>query len=171
MTGLAKPYEEIQRQSGVSAAKVRELVAEFRKTAVSKGKRWPDGQLHAALAPEPATRCPRSIRAAPTGCTSHKAMGANFFTHWYLHIPNVILAVLVYLLIARGVLSLVFDRAGPIVRPLRIVTDPVLAVVGFITPRIVPAGLVVVFAIVWLSTARIALLFAATLLGAPFISV
>lgn len=98
-------------------------------------------------------------------------MGANLFTHWYLHVPNVILAVLVYLLIARGLLSLVLDQAGPIVRPIRIVTDPILAVVGFITPRMVPAGLVVVFAIVWLSMVRIALLFAATLLGARFISV
>ena len=34
--GLVKQYEEILRQSGVPAAKVRELVAEFRKTAVSK---------------------------------------------------------------------------------------------------------------------------------------
>jgi hypothetical protein len=43
------------------------------------------------------------------------------------------------------------------VRVFSTVTDPVLSVVGAITPRVVPAGLVVVFAIIWLLVARIVL--------------
>lgn len=98
-------------------------------------------------------------------------MGASFTSHWYLQIPNVILAVLVYLLVARGLLSLALDRAGGILRPLRIATDPVLAAIGAITPRIVPVAFVLIFAVIWLSIARGALLFAATLLGASLVPV
>jgi hypothetical protein len=37
------------------------------------------------------------------------------------------------------------------------VTDPVVRTVGAITPRVVPSGLVIVFAIMWLLGARILL--------------
>jgi hypothetical protein len=42
-------------------------------------------------------------------------------------------------------------------RVLAAITNPVLKAVGAITPRAVPAALVVVFAIMWLLSARILL--------------
>jgi YggT family protein len=81
----------------------------------------------------------------------------SFFAHWYFHIPNLILAALTYTLIGRYILSLFLDSDRVIVRVFSTVTDPVLSVVGAITPRVVPSGLVVVFAIIWLLVARIVL--------------
>ena len=77
------------------------------------------------------------------------------------------MAALIYALIGRYLLSLIFgwesDRV--IVRVFSGVTDPVLKVVGAITPKIVPAGLLIVFSIVWLFAARIAFFLGLVLLG------
>jgi len=93
--------------------------------------------------------------------------GASFFAPWYYHVPNLILAALIWLLIGRLVLSLVFGpgRGNFVVRLLEVVTSPVLGAVGAITPRLVPAGLVVVFAIAWLLAARVALFVAVSATG------
>jgi YggT family protein len=70
-------------------------------------------------------------------------------------------------LIGRCILSLIFgwNSERAIVRFFNRITDPVLAVVGVITPRIVPTGLLIVFAVVWLFVARVALFFGLALLG------
>ena len=76
--------------------------------------------------------------------------------------------MLIYLLLVRLVLVLVWrddDGTGRLVRLLNRVTNPVLAGVGAITPRAVPAALVIVFALVWLTTARLALFIAVTVRG------
>jgi uncharacterized protein YggT (Ycf19 family) len=93
--------------------------------------------------------------------------GASYFAHWYYHVPNLILLALIWLLIGRLVLSLVLGpgRGNPILRLLEAVTGPVLKVVGAITPRLVPAGLVIVFAIAWLLAARVALFVAVSARG------
>lgn len=80
----------------------------------------------------------------------------TFFTHWYFHLPNLILAALAYSLIGRYVLELVFAKKpdAVIVNVFRQVTDPVVKAVRFLTPAIVPNGLVIVFSIVWLTVAR-----------------
>jgi YggT family protein len=85
--------------------------------------------------------------------------GANFLVHWYFHVPNLILAALIYLLLGRLIVALVFGAASDNVlfRLFDIATRPVLKVVGAITPRIVPGAFVIVFAIMWLIAARIAL--------------
>ena len=93
---------------------------------------------------------------------------ANFLTHWYYHLPDQIVAVLIYLLLVRLVLVLVRrddDGTGRLVRILHRITNPVLTGVGAITPRTVPAALVIVFALVWLTTARLALFIAVTARG------
>jgi uncharacterized protein YggT (Ycf19 family) len=91
----------------------------------------------------------------------------SFITHWYFHVPNLILVALIYALIGRCVLSLIFgwhsDRA--IMRIFNRITDPVVKVVGAITPRIVPTGLLIVFAVVWLFVARVALFFGLAVMG------
>jgi len=91
--------------------------------------------------------------------------GASFFAPWYYHVPNLILAALIWLLIGRLVLSLLLGRGNAVVRLIDAVTGPVLAAVGAITPRLVPAGLVVVCAIAWLLAARVALFVAVSATG------
>lgn len=80
----------------------------------------------------------------------------TFFSHWYFHIPNLLMAAMIYSLIGRYLLELVFARKpdAVIVKVFRQVTSPVVNGVRFITPAIVPNGLVIVFAIVWLTAAR-----------------
>ncbi len=81
----------------------------------------------------------------------------SFFTHWYFHLPNMALAALIYTLIGRYVLALLFSK-NPDVVILRVfanVTDPVLKAVRAITPAIVPSGLVMVFSIAWLMALRL----------------
>lgn len=81
----------------------------------------------------------------------------SFFTYWYFHIPNLIFAALIYTLVGRYVLSLVFAKRPDVVilKVFASVTDPVLALVRAITPAIVPNGLVLVFTIAWLMAARL----------------
>lgn len=80
----------------------------------------------------------------------------SFFAHWYFHVPNLIMAALIYTLIGRYLLELVFARNQDVViiKVFRQVTDPVVKLVRAITPAIVPNGLVVVLTIVWLMAMR-----------------
>ena len=78
-------------------------------------------------------------------------------SYWYFQGPSLLLAVLIYLLVARLVLSLLLHGENPVLRVLAALTNPVVKTVGAITPRVVPSTLVVVFAILWLLSARILL--------------
>ena len=80
----------------------------------------------------------------------------SFLTYWYFHIPNLAMAALVYTLIGRYLLGLFFgpDSEAVILKVFRSITDPVLQGVRVITPALVPNGLVLVFAIVWLIALR-----------------
>jgi hypothetical protein len=82
---------------------------------------------------------------------------ASILSDWYFHAPSVLLAALIYLLIGRLVLAPLLGTANPALRVLAAITDPVVKTVGAITPRVVPPALVVVFAIMWLLSARILL--------------
>jgi hypothetical protein len=86
-------------------------------------------------------------------------LGRSLLTHWYYHVPDLIMAALVYLLIARLVVTLILRRSGDfaVVRVLNAATNPVLTGVRVLTPRVVPAGLVIVLAMAWLLAARLAL--------------
>jgi uncharacterized protein YggT (Ycf19 family) len=91
----------------------------------------------------------------------------SFVAHWYFHLPNLLLAAAFYTLIGRAILAMLFrlpaDRA--MMRVFARVTDPVLHAVAAITPRIVPPGLVMVFALVWLMLLRMALFVTAVAFG------
>jgi uncharacterized protein YggT (Ycf19 family) len=80
----------------------------------------------------------------------------QFFQHWYFHIPNLVLAALIYTMIGAFILGLLFgkDSNAVIVRVFANITDPIARVVRTITPAIVPNGLVLVFSIVWLMALR-----------------
>jgi hypothetical protein len=86
----------------------------------------------------------------------------GFLAHWYYHVPNLILTA-AELAAGRPTdpVALCTQRRRQVrIRLLDAVTDPLVKAVGAITPRLVPAGLVIVFAIAWLLAARIALFFA-----------
>ena len=80
---------------------------------------------------------------------------------WYYQIPNLMLAALMYTLLGRFLLSLVFSPNSDKViwRVFTQITDPFMRVAGFITPAIVPMHLLVLFAALWTLIARIGLFF------------
>ena len=80
----------------------------------------------------------------------------SFIQNWWFHIPNLLMSALIYTLIGRYILDLVFgsDSKAVILHVFRCVTDPVLKLVRFVTPAVVPNGLVMVFAIIWLMGLR-----------------
>lgn len=81
----------------------------------------------------------------------------SFWSYWYFHIPNFVLAALMYTLLGRMVLGL-FVPAGwdnYIWRFFCRTTDPYLKLVRFITPSVLSHGVVMVFGVLWLMAARL----------------
>ena len=81
---------------------------------------------------------------------------AQVYAYWYYALPNYVLAALMYSLLARFLLSLFLAPDSPnyIFRFLVRITNPVLAVFGFLTPRAVPPAVLVLFSVVWLLMLR-----------------
>ncbi len=96
------------------------------------------------------------------------SVAENFFTYWYFHVPNLVLAALMYTLLGRFLLSLFFppDSNKVIWRVFVRVTTPVVRPIGYITPAIVPDRLVILLSFVWLLLARIALFIGIAAFGA-----
>lgn len=86
---------------------------------------------------------------------------------WLYNGPNMLLSILLYMLIGRYILSLFFRNQSELViwRAFCQVTDPVLHVVRAITPRLVPSGLVMIFAVFWLLILRVVWLVIAAVYG------
>lgn len=82
--------------------------------------------------------------------------------NWYFHLPNYVLAAVMYSLVGRFLLSLFLapDSKNYIFRAFVRITDPILAPVRFITPAIVPHMIVLVFAALWTLVLRFVLLVA-----------
>lgn len=79
----------------------------------------------------------------------------SFLAHWWFHVPNLIMAALIYTVIGRYLLELVFNGKDVVIlKVFRSVTDPVVKLARLITPAIVPNGLVIVFSIFWLMALR-----------------
>ncbi len=81
----------------------------------------------------------------------------TFWSYWYFHIPNFMLAAVMYTLMGRIVLGLFVpaDWDNYIWRFFRRVTDPYLRLVRFITPSMLGHGVVMVFGVLWLMVARL----------------
>lgn len=81
----------------------------------------------------------------------------TFWSYWYFHIPNFMLAAVMYTLMGRIVLGLFVpaDWDNYIWRFFRRVTDPYLRLVRFITPSVLGHGVVMVFGVLWLMVARL----------------
>jgi len=89
------------------------------------------------------------------------------FTYWYFHLPNLILAALMYTALGRFALTFIFDPESPnyIWRFFVRITDPVIKLVSYVTPRAVPALFVLLFTVIWLFAARVFLLFLVATFG------
>jgi hypothetical protein len=87
-------------------------------------------------------------------------------TYWYFHLPNFVLAALMYTLLGRVILGLVIDHDSQnyIWRFFVRFTDPVVDAVAAVTPRAAAPVIIWLFAFVWLFWIRVALymLFAAS---------
>lgn len=81
-----------------------------------------------------------------------------FWEFWYFHIPNYLLAALMYTLLGRFVLGLFVppDWDNYIWRFFRRVTDPVIAAVAVITPRFMLPALLPLVAVFWIIVLRVA---------------
>jgi len=84
----------------------------------------------------------------------------SFWSLWYFQIPNYIVAVLMYSMIGRFILSFLFlpDSRNYIFRAFVRLTNPVVAVVRAITPLAVPPRIVLLFSVLWLLVLRFVLL-------------
>jgi len=87
---------------------------------------------------------------------------------WYFHLPNFVLAALMYTLLGRVLLSLFVapDSANYIWRFFCRITDPVVALIALVTPKASAALVVWLFGVVWLFWLRVLLLYAFLMMGA-----
>jgi len=88
-------------------------------------------------------------------------------TYWYFHLPNFVLAALMYTMLARALLGLFVPADSPnyIWRFFCRVTDPVVAAISVVTPKAVPPVVIWLFGVVWLFWLRLAFFVVLSLLG------
>jgi uncharacterized protein YggT (Ycf19 family) len=81
------------------------------------------------------------------------------FQYWYFHLPNFVLAAVMYTLLGRLLLSLFVppDWKNYIWRAFVRITEPAVRATRFVTPQALPQVIVLVFAILWVMLLRIAL--------------
>ena len=94
--------------------------------------------------------------------------GTSLLTHWYFHLPNFILAALMYTLLGRALLGLIVqpDSGNYIWRFFCHITDPVVAAVALVTPKAAAPVIIWLFGVVWLFWLRVAMLYVFLVLGA-----
>jgi hypothetical protein len=91
-----------------------------------------------------------------------------FLTHWYYHLPNFVLAALMYTLLGRALLGLFMglESSNYIWRFFCLITDPFIALVAPLTPKAVAPVILWLFGVVWLFWLRVALLLLFLSIGA-----
>ena len=89
-------------------------------------------------------------------------------TFWYFHLPNFILAALMYTLLGRVVLGLIVgtESTNYIWRFFCRITDPFIALIAPVTQKAAAPVVVWLFGVVWLYWLRVGLLYAFLLFGA-----
>jgi hypothetical protein len=87
---------------------------------------------------------------------------------WYYHLPNFLLAALMYTLLGRAVLGLIVgpDSHNYIWRFFCRLTDPFIAVLQPVTPKAVAPVVLWLFGVAWLFWLRVGLLYVFLRLGA-----
>jgi YggT family protein len=93
--------------------------------------------------------------------------GNPIIDYWYFHIPNYVLAIAMYTLLGRLVLSFFFppDATNYIWRAFVALTDPILVAVRWVTPRSVLPPVLILFAFIWTAAVRHALSVVLTING------
>lgn len=93
--------------------------------------------------------------------------GNLLIDYWAFHLSNYLLAIVMYMLIGRLILSFFFQPTAENVlwRAFVRLTDPAVSVVGFITPRAVPLPILLIFAALWVLVIRQAMKVILTLYG------
>ena len=83
---------------------------------------------------------------------------SSLAAYWYFHLPNFALAALMYTMLGRVLLGLMVDADSPnyVWRFFCRITDPVVAVVSLVTPKITAPVLLWLFGFVWLFWLRVA---------------
>ena len=84
-------------------------------------------------------------------------MSNPLITHWYFHLPNFLLAAVMYTVLGRAVLGLVVDHDSKnyIWRFFCRLTDPVVRAVAIVTPKSAAPVILWLFAFVWLFWIRV----------------
>jgi YggT family protein len=80
-------------------------------------------------------------------------------TYWYFHLPNFVLAALMYTMLGRFLLGLMVDADSPnyIWRFFCRFTDPVIGVIAIVTPKVTVPAVLWLFGFVWMFWLRVAL--------------
>lgn len=87
---------------------------------------------------------------------------------WYYHLPNFVLAAVMYTMLGRVLLGLILDPTSKnyIWRGFCAITDPFLKVFAVVTPKATMPVVQWLFGFVWLFWLRVALLYVFLLVGA-----
>ena len=96
-------------------------------------------------------------------------LARQILDHWYFHLPNFVLAALMYTFLARAILGLFVDpdSSNYIWRFFCRITDPVAAVFAPITPKATAPVVRWLFGAVWMFWLRVLTLAIFLMLGAP----
>lgn len=88
--------------------------------------------------------------------------GQSLVQFWYFHLPNYALAVMLYATLGRFLLGLIVaeDWTNFIWRSFKAVSQPAVWLARLLAPAAVPHPVVLVFTMIWLMAARIALFLA-----------
>ncbi len=95
-------------------------------------------------------------------------VGNTLISLWYFHLPNFVLAALMYTLLGRALLSMIVqpESSNYIWRFFCRFTDPVVAAVAVVTPKAVSPVVIWLFGVAWLFWLRVALLNVFLVMGA-----
>ena len=76
--------------------------------------------------------------------------------NWLFHVPNTVLALAMYMLLGRLVLSIFFsaESQNMIWRVFCRLTDPIVRAVSLVTPKAVPPPVLLAFAFLWVLIIR-----------------
>jgi hypothetical protein len=82
---------------------------------------------------------------------------SSLSAYWYFHLPNFVLAVLMYTLLGRVLLGLMgdADSANDIWRFFCRITDPVIGAISIVTPKVTAPAVLWLFGFVWMFWLRV----------------
>jgi hypothetical protein len=85
---------------------------------------------------------------------------ASYWSLWYFHLPNFILAVVMYTMLGRALLGLIMEPTSKnyIWRGFCAITDPFLKIFAAVTPKAAAPVVQWLFCFVWMFWLRVALL-------------